>query len=56
MRWRNIRMKNLFIERNERSVDGTEIHLSMSQKYGLIDNKKLGEQRMASESYAGGKL
>ena len=56
MRWYNTRMKNLFIERNERSVDGSETHLSMSQKHGLIDNKKLGENRMVSESYAGGKL
>jgi len=47
-------MKNLFIERIERSEHGLETHLSMSQKYGLVAD--LGEKRMLSESYAGGKL
>jgi len=47
-------MKNLFVERNERSVHGEETHLSMSQKYGLVAD--LCEKRMLSESYAGGKL
>jgi type I restriction enzyme S subunit len=54
--WVQYRMKNLFRERNERSVDGSEMHLSMSQKYGLVSDDKLEERRMLSESYEGAKL
>ena len=54
--WRNCRMKNIFVERVERSEHGMETHLSMSQKYGLVTGELLGEKRMLSESYAGGKL
>lgn len=54
--WKVMRCKYLFSERDERSVDGTEQHLSMSQKYGLVPDSQLDERRMLSESYKGGKL
>ena len=54
--WSAIRCKYLFRERDERSKEGTETHLSMSQKYGLVPDSQLDERRMLSESYAGGKL
>ena len=55
-RWTTIRCKVLFSERNERSVDGKEAHLSMSQKYGLVPDNILAEKRLVSESYSSGKL
>ncbi|NCB25727.1 MAG: restriction endonuclease subunit S [Bacteroidia bacterium] len=54
--WQVMRCKYLFRERDERSVDGNETHLSMSQKYGLVPDTQLDERRMLSASYAGGKL
>lgn len=54
--WQAMRCKYLFSERDERSQEGTEQHLSMSQKYGLVPDSQLDERRMLSESYAGGKL
>jgi type I restriction enzyme S subunit len=54
--WETIRCKFLFSERDERSEDGKEQHLSMSQKYGLIPDSQLDERRLLSESYKGGKL
>lgn len=54
--WSAIRCKYLFRERDERSKEGTETHMSMSQKYGLVPDSQLDERRMLSESYAGGKL
>ena len=54
--WSAIRCKYLFSERDERSKEGMETHLSMSQKYGLVPDSQLDERRMLSESYAGGKL
>jgi len=54
--WQVCRCKYLFSERNERSESGSETHLSMSQKYGLIPDNQLSERRMLSASYAGGKL
>ena len=54
--WSAIRCKYLFRERDERSKEGAETHLSMSQKYGLVPDSQLDELRMLSESYAGGKL
>ena len=54
--WSAIRCKYLFRERDERSKEGVETHLSMSQKYGLVPDSQLDERRMLSESYAGGKL
>lgn len=54
--WSAVRCKYLFRERDERSKEGAETHLSMSQKYGLVPDSQLDERRMLSESYAGGKL
>lgn len=54
--WQTMRCKYLFSERDERSQEGQEQHLSMSQKYGLVPDGQLDERRMLSESYAGGKL
>lgn len=54
--WEIIRCKYLFTERNEFSKYGHEIHLSMSQKYGLIPDNQLHEHRLLSNSYVGGKL
>lgn len=54
--WKTMRCKYLFRERDERSREGKEQHLSMSQKYGLVPDTQLDERRMLSESYKGGKL
>ena len=54
--WETMRCKYLFRERDERSKEGKEQHLSMSQKYGLVPDSQLDERRMLSESYKGGKL
>lgn len=54
--WETMRCKYLFRERDERSEEGKEQHLSMSQKYGLVPDNQLDERRMLSESYKGGKL
>ena len=54
--WQTMRCKYLLSERDERSQEGQEQHLSMSQKYGLVPDSQLDERRMLSESYAGGKL
>ena len=54
--WETMRCKYLFNERDERSAEGKEQHLSMSQKYGLVPDNQLDERRMLSESYKGGKL
>lgn len=54
--WETMRCKYLFKERDERSAEGKEQHLSMSQKYGLVPDTQLDERRMLSESYKGGKL
>ncbi len=54
--WAIHRCRYLFREVDERSKDGQEIHLSMSQKHGLIDSSKIDKWRLQSESYAGGKV
>lgn len=54
--WKTYRCKYLFSERDERSIEGKEQHLSMSQKYGLVPDTILDERRMLSESYARGKI
>lgn len=54
--WDTIRCKYLFQEIDTRSTTGLEKHLSMSQKYGLIPDDELGERRLLSENYIGGKL
>jgi type I restriction enzyme S subunit len=54
--WQVHRCRYLFREVDVRSKGGHEIHLSMSQKHGLIDSAKIDKWRLQSESYAGGKL
>lgn len=54
--WKSMRMKNFFREINERSLDGHEPHLSMSQKKGLVTDDADIERRLLSESYAGAKI
>lgn len=53
--WEVKRNKNLFVESNERSAKGTEQHLSMSQKLGLVPANQV-EKSLVSESYEGAKL
>lgn len=53
--WDTVRCKYLFREKDIRSTDGKETHLSMSQKYGLVDTSKVDKWRLQSESYDGGK-
>lgn len=54
--WDVLRCKYVFREIDERSIDGLETHLSMSQKHGLIPSDRLEGKHLRSESYAGGKL
>ena len=54
--WKSCRMKNIFTEINIRSIDGSEPHLSMSQKKGLITDEEMKERRLLSENYIGGKV
>ena len=54
--WKILRAKYIFREINERSTTGAETHLSMSQRYGLIDSSKIEDWRLQSESYIGGKI
>lgn len=54
--WEAKRIKYLLREVNERSADGSEAHLSMSQRHGLIESASMSERRLLSDSYAGGKL
>lgn len=53
--WEVKRNKHMFVEINERSAKGTEQHLSMSQKLGLVP-AALVEKSLVSESYEGAKL
>jgi type I restriction enzyme S subunit len=53
--WEVKRNKHMFVEVNERSAKGTEQHLSMSQKLGLVP-ADLVEKSLVSESYEGAKL
>lgn len=54
--WKDYRLKYVFREINDRSEDGSEPHLSMSQKKGLVTDDEAVEKRLLSESYAGAKL
>lgn len=54
--WSVVRAKYLMRETDERSKDGSETQLSMSQKHGLIESSKIEAWRMQSESHVGGKL
>ena len=53
--WEVKRNKHMFVEINQRSAKGTEQHLSMSQKLGLVP-ANLVEKALVSESYEGAKL
>ena len=53
--WEVKRNKHMFVEVNQRSAKGTEQHLSMSQKLGLVP-ANLVEKSLVSESYEGAKL
>lgn len=54
--WNTIRVKQLLCERKERSVDGTEEPLSMSQKVGLVPTKTLDSIPNMASSFVGAKL
>lgn len=54
--WQELRSKYLFREVDQRSESGTETHLSMSQKLGLVPNSSIEVRRLVSDSYAGAKL
>jgi type I restriction enzyme S subunit len=53
--WEVRRAKYLFREIDDRSKDGKETHLAMSQRLGLVPSSMV-ESAMRSESYAGAKL
>jgi type I restriction enzyme S subunit len=53
--WEVRRAKYLFREIDDRSKEGKETHLAMSQRLGLVPSNLVGSA-MRSESYAGGKL
>lgn len=55
-RWHLLRSRYIYHEVDARSIRGNEIHLSMSQRKGLIRSSELTEKRLISKSYAGGKL
>ena len=54
--WEVLRSKYLFREIDRRSADGSEEHLSMSQRLGLVPSHLVENRTLVSESYAGGKL
>lgn len=54
--WEVLRSKYIYREIDARSSTGQEIHLSMSQKRGLIPSSQIKEKRLVSESYVGAKL
>lgn len=54
--WSTIRVKQLLKERKERSVDGSEEPLSMSQKVGLVPTKMLDIIPNMASSFVGAKL
>lgn len=54
--WKTIRIKYLLNERKERSEEGLEEPLSMSQKYGLIPTKMMNTIPNMASSFVGAKL
>jgi len=54
--WKVIRNRFLFREQNERSLDGKETHLCMSQKFGLVPSDGFEDKTLQSESYEGARL
>jgi type I restriction enzyme S subunit len=53
--WEVLRAKYLFREVDERSKEGKETHLAISQRLGLVPSRMV-ESAMRSESYSGAKL
>ncbi len=54
--WEILRSKYIFREVDDRSVSGREIHLSMSQKLGLVPHAQIEAKRLISESYTGARI
>jgi type I restriction enzyme S subunit len=54
--WDVMRCRHLFREVDARSPYGSELHLSMSQRLGLVPSNLVDNRTLVSESYAGGKL
>ena len=54
--WKEMRVKDVCKEVNNRSADGKEPHLSMSQKKGLVTDDESINRPFLSESYIGGKI
>lgn len=54
--WGTIRVKQLLRERKERSIDGSEEPLSMSQKVGLVPTRMLDMIPNMASSFVGAKL
>lgn len=54
--WSLTKVKWLLNERNERSEDGSEEPLSMSQKYGLIPTKEMDTIPNMASSFVGAKI
>lgn len=54
--WSTIRVKQLLRERKERSLEGKEEPLSMSQKVGLVPTKMLDSIPNMASSFVGAKL
>ena len=54
--WNTIRVKQLLKERKERSVDGSEEPLSMSQKLGLVPTRMMDMVPNMASSFVGAKL
>jgi type I restriction enzyme S subunit len=54
--WNVFRAGRLLREVDVRSKTGTETHLSMSQRLGLVPSSEIEERRLVSESYISAKL
>jgi type I restriction enzyme S subunit len=54
--WEIRRARYLVREVDTRSTTGSEIHLSMSQRLGLVPSTEIEERRLVSASYVGAKL
>jgi type I restriction enzyme, S subunit len=54
--WQTLRCRYLFREIDRRSVDGTEEHLSMSQRLGLVPSHLVEGRTLVAESNVGGRL
>lgn len=54
--WEIKRCRYLFREVDRRSLDGSEEHLSMSQRLGLVPSHLVENRTLVSESNVGGKL